>query len=55
MKIKVTYDTGSVITEVPDNEVVDICQKIERQSDMVIVSTADVARRKRKPISVETV
>jgi uncharacterized FlaG/YvyC family protein len=55
MKIKVVYDTGTVVVDIPEDEVIALVARKERENDAVGLVATEKARQKRKVISVEVV
>lgn len=52
MKIKVKYNTGEVVMEVPNHELAALVARLEREKDTALVEQNEAARKLRKLESV---
>ena len=55
VKLKVTYDTGTVVFEIDQGDLAALVLRKEREADQTAVAVMEEARRKRKLLSVEVV
>lgn len=53
MKLKVNYDTGPVVVDIPDADIALLAMRKEREADAQALVVAEKAREKRKLLSVE--